>query len=327
MVRRSPRPRACPGGGANRASRFIIPVVVLVFVLGGVGAWFFFFRGPTARADLIKAKVERVKVLQFKVVERGFLEAKNNNNIVCDVKTGNRGAPKIKTVVDNGTPVKKGELLMQIDDSYLKDQLVDQQIARDKAEQDMIAAEKAYPGLQAAITVAEKNLTKWKEGDFPQQLNDLEGKIENAKATLSQQEDRTDWTAHMVKKTYMTASQLQSEEANLQGDKYALDQLLLQKKVLQDYTNVVQTLTLTTAVASAKDSEARRLRQHAVDEAHLQAEPGEVRGPGDADQAVRDQGTQFGHPGLLRARAGDAQASARTSRSSPRASRCSTARR
>jgi multidrug resistance efflux pump len=144
---------------------------------------------------------------------------------------------------------------MQIDDSYLKDQLVDQQIARDKAEQDMIAAEKAYPSLQAAITVAQKNLTKWVEGDFPQQLNDLEGKIQIAESNWLQQGDRADWAARMVKKTYMTASQLEAEQANLTGDKLSLDQYKQQRDVLIKYTDKVQRLTLETALAKAKDDE------------------------------------------------------------------------
>jgi multidrug efflux pump subunit AcrA (membrane-fusion protein) len=239
----------------SRAARFIIPAIILVLLVGGAGAGYFFFRGPSVRADLIKVPVERIKVLQFKVVERGFLEAKNNNNIICDVKTGNRGAPKIKSVVDNGTAVKKGELLMEIDDSYLQDQLIDQEIARDKAEQDMITAEKAYPALQAAIEVAEKNLTKWNEGDFSQQKHDLEGKIQTAESNLLQQEDRTSWAARMVKKTYMTASQLEAEQANLSGDKLQVDQYKEQLAVLINYTDKVQKKTLETALATARDAE------------------------------------------------------------------------
>ncbi len=273
LIRRPTYPRA---RRASKASRFILPAAALVLVAVCIGVWFFFFRGPTARADLIKVPVERVKVLQFKVIERGFLEAKNNNNIICDVKTGSRGDAKIKTVVDNGTPVRKGELLMQIDDSYLSDQLVDQQIARDKAEQDMISAEKAYPSLKAAIAVAEKNLTKWKDGDFPQQQHDLLGQIETAQSNLLQEEDRTSWVARMVKKNYMTASQEEAERALLKGNE--LD--VLRKKELLDvlinHTDKVQTITLTTALATGQGQRIHRQSQHESDEGHLRPAKGEI---------------------------------------------------
>ena len=66
------------------------------------------------------------KDLQFKIVEAAArLEAKDNHPIKCEVKSGNRGAAKIKWVIDNGTYVKPGDLLIDIDDSYLQDQATD----------------------------------------------------------------------------------------------------------------------------------------------------------------------------------------------------------
>src|SRR5581483_1730756 len=97
-----------------------------------------------------------------------------------------------------------------------------QKIARDNAENDMITAERAYPGLKDAITVAEQNLEKWVKGDYPQQLHDLEGQKQIAQSVVLQQEDRTAWVSRMVKKGYMNASQAESEEANLTGDKLNL---------------------------------------------------------------------------------------------------------
>ena len=65
----------------------------------------------------------------------------------------------------------------------------------------------------------------------------------------------TDWAARMVKKTYMTASQLEAEKANLSGDKLSLDQYKEQLEVLIKYTDEVQKKTLETALSKARDDE------------------------------------------------------------------------
>jgi multidrug efflux pump subunit AcrA (membrane-fusion protein) len=219
-----------------------------------VGVYLFWFRGPQVRADLVTDKVE-YRDLQLKVVERGTLEAKENHDIKCEVKAGSRGAPKIKWVVDNGKFVKAGDLLVDIDDSYLQEQATTQKIARDKAETDMITAKENYPILLSAIGLAEQNLDKWVKGDYPQMKHDLEGQIQTAESNVLQQEDRTAWVGRMVKKGYMTASQEEAEQANLTSFRLTLQKVQEQKKVLIDYTDPVNQQTFKNAIQDAKNKE------------------------------------------------------------------------
>ena len=76
------------------------PVAFGVLVVIGAAVWAIWFRSPAARTDLSVAKVE-YKDLQLKIVERGTLEARENRDIKCEVKTGSRSF-KIKWLVDNG---------------------------------------------------------------------------------------------------------------------------------------------------------------------------------------------------------------------------------
>jgi HlyD family secretion protein len=218
------------------------------------GIWYFWFRGPQAQAGLETAIVG-YKDLQLKVVERGTLEARENHDIKCEVKTGSRGAPKIKSVVENGTYVKKGDLLVEIDDSYLQEQALAKKIDRLNAESDKVAAEQTYPQKLIAISLADKTLEKWIKGDYPQTLHDLEGQIQTAESAVLQQEDRTSWAARMVKKKYMTASQEEAERATLIGDKLSLQKLEEQKKVLLEYTDPVNRQTYDNAIKQAKVDE------------------------------------------------------------------------
>jgi multidrug efflux pump subunit AcrA (membrane-fusion protein) len=224
-------------------------VAAVVFVV-----WFVWFRDAQGRGDLVTAKVG-FRGLQLKVVERGTLEAKENRDIKCEVKTGSRGAPKIKWVVENGTFVNKGDLLVDIDDSYLQEQALSKKIERDKAETDKIAAEQTYPVKKNAIGLAKQNLDKWIKGDYPQQLHDLEGQIQIAESNVLQQEDRTAWVGRMVKKQYMTASQQEAELATLKGNRLSLQKLQEQKKVLQEYTDPVNRQTYENAIKQANVDE------------------------------------------------------------------------
>jgi multidrug efflux pump subunit AcrA (membrane-fusion protein) len=255
VVSRLPKPSRLPQ--ARRGSwlfRLLVPAALLLLVLVVAGVWFFWLRGPQVRTDLVTARV-KYKDLQLKIVERGTLEAKENHYVKCEVKTGSRGAPKIKWVVDNGALVKTGDLLVDIDDSYLQEQATTQKIARDKAESDKITAEQNYPIAKISIGVAQQTLDKWVKGDFPQQLHALEGQIQTAESNLLQQQDRTAWAGRMVKKGYMTASQEEAEAANLVGDQLSLQQLQEQKKVLTDYTDPVNRQTYENAFQKSKNDE------------------------------------------------------------------------
>ncbi len=208
-----------------------------ILLMGGVGvAWAVWFRGPQTRPDLVTYRVE-YKDLQLKIVERGSLEAMESHDVKCDVKTGSRGAPKIKWVADNGSYVKKGELLVDIDDSYLQEQAQAKKIDRDNAEALKVASEQTYPQKQKAIELAVQTQEKWIKGDYPQQLHKAESDVTLAKAVLQQQQDRTNWVGRMVKKGYMTASQEQSEEDNLRGDQLDMQNKDELRKVLIDYTD------------------------------------------------------------------------------------------
>jgi HlyD family secretion protein len=182
------------------------------------------------RADLVTHRVEYGR-LELTIVERGALESANNADIVCRVKARSQQAQtstSIKWVVDDGSHVKKGDLLVDLDDSGLLDQQTTEKIALDKAESDWLQAEENYKiqltQNEADILAAENklkltqlSLKKYLEGDFPASLSDLEGKVKTSDSDLEQQRDRVAWMRRMVKKGYQTVSQAQAEESKLEG--------------------------------------------------------------------------------------------------------------
>jgi multidrug resistance efflux pump len=107
---------------------------------------YYFTSGSKAnRPDLLLHTVKHEN-LDLTVVERGTLESADNRDVICHLKAGSKGnyASTIKWVIDDGTVVKKGQLIMSLDSSLLEDNYRAEKIALDKAQADWINSEQAY---------------------------------------------------------------------------------------------------------------------------------------------------------------------------------------
>src|SRR5262245_17544575 len=112
--------------------------VRLLLLLGGLGvvgtatgaAYYLIGRGPSARTDLVTHRVG-YENLQLTITERGALEAADNRDVYCRVKARSQQstvATTIKWVIDDGSLVKPGQLLVELDDSGLGEQQKNQKI-------------------------------------------------------------------------------------------------------------------------------------------------------------------------------------------------------
>src|SRR5262245_35711982 len=245
----SAAPRTLPGHAAGRTRRpyWIAGLVVLALGIGG-GAWYY-NRTPGERADVITYKVKK-EPLNVSVTEKGTLESADNRDMICKVRAGNKGfATSINWVIDDGTRVKPGQLLMILDDSDLRDKEENQSIVVKEKLAAKVKAEKDYEiqikdneiqiaTAANALALAEINLDKLtglavdptliplaavaglptslsENGAFKQELDDLTGQISLAQSTVEQNRERSEWAARMVKLSYMSAAQAQAEKSRL----------------------------------------------------------------------------------------------------------------
>ncbi|MBX9678464.1 MAG: hypothetical protein K2X38_06845 [Gemmataceae bacterium] len=132
--------------------RMLLPAFVLLIGAAGVGAYF--LRNVSGYAAPFSGPLWEVKKekLQFLIVERGALESAENSDIVCRVKAGAKGstiATTIKWVIDDGTRVDKGQLLVQLDDSGLQEQLKNQNNTVNQAKAALVSAEENVSIVQS----------------------------------------------------------------------------------------------------------------------------------------------------------------------------------
>ena len=122
-----------------------------------------------------------VKRGEFKVVleERGSLEAANVADVYCDVK----GQTTILSILPEGTKVKKGQIVCELDTAALKDALTNQVFS-------IQAAERALDFAELNREVAEIAQKEYAEGIYPKDHQAASTEIALARSSISKAEER-----------------------------------------------------------------------------------------------------------------------------------------
>jgi HlyD family secretion protein len=196
-----------------------------------------------ANAGVITTVV-RKGPLPITVVEKGSLESSENKDAYCLVE----GSTTIIMIKPEGTPVKMGELVCQLDSASLKDQLVNQKITTKSAEAN-------HENAKLTREVAEIAVVEYVEGIYKQDESTVEGEIKLAEADLSRSEDRLAWAERMFGKGYVSKAALTSEQQTLKKARFALEQSQSKKKVLVEYTKHKTIKELQSDVEKARSDE------------------------------------------------------------------------
>ena len=167
----------------------------------------------------------RLGELEITVVEKGTLESSKNQDAFCNVE----GGTTIISIKPEGTRVKKGEVVCELDSAALKDSLTNQKITTESAKAN-------FANATLTREVAEIAVREYVEGIYKQDLATVEGEIKLAESELSRAEDRVDWAQRMYLKGYVSLAQKVSEDLALKKARFALEQAQSKKKVLVDYT-------------------------------------------------------------------------------------------
>ncbi len=235
----------------SRGSKWLIALFVPILA-GGVGftGWYFYTHSNSSRPDLILHPIKKEK-LQITITERGNVESAENNELSCGVKAKSPNSPatSIRWVIDNGSIVRKGDRLIDLDDSTLQDQKNDQEIkvvgargALRQAEQqyliDVSEAKGAIKKAQTDVDVAMIALEEYLEGLFKQQTIDADNKVIMATSDLAMWEERAAWSDRMSRpgRQYVTASQAEADQARLLSARLTKKNLEKQFEVLKNLT-------------------------------------------------------------------------------------------
>ena len=190
--------------------------------------------------------------MQLTITERGALESAENSDIICRVKARSPNSTvstTIRWVIEDGTQVKRGDRLIQLDDSALHEMLKAQKIVVDQARAAWVSAEKEYEIVESqnrsdiatqklALELAKLDLEKYEKGEYVQALQEIEGRLMIARSDLTMWEERAAWSQRMSQpgRRYVTTAQAQADEARLRSAEIALAKVLEEKRVLEKFT-------------------------------------------------------------------------------------------
>lgn len=214
-----------------RPGQAAVKVVGGLVVCSAVGLFAFL---PTADdpgtedGNLLVHTVERGDFVSA-IVETGDIESASNDEVRCEVRSTGGAWTTIVEIVDEGTLVKKGDFLLQFDDSDLTQQLTQQEIVVATDEAGLIQAKAE---LQKAIQA----LNEYQKGTYHVELETLEGELFQATSHYKSAEDSLAHAQRMFKKGYVSKIQLEAEELAVSMAQKAEEVARIKVRVLKDIT-------------------------------------------------------------------------------------------
>jgi len=211
-------------------ARIVLIAVVLLIVSISVGTLMVRNRTKSSVTldNAISFEVFRGRFVSS-VVESGDMESSLSEEIRCTIKSRGRGGTAILKIVPEGTIVKKGEFLAQLDDSILRDELTQQKIevATDKAS--VIQAEN---DLETAKLI----LIEYQNGTYQQDLATIQAEKALAEETLRRAQQAFEFSKRLSAKGYITKTQLQADEFAVEKANADVDLATEKLKVFEKYT-------------------------------------------------------------------------------------------
>lgn len=270
---------------SSRKGSLVIVIIVVVLLLAGLGKIIF---TDSDEGTVTNVPTYRVKKgpLKISVTESGTIQAREQIIVKSEVE----GKTSIITLVDEGTHVKKGDLLIELDSSALLDEKIDQEIKVQNAEAAYVSARENLEVVknqaqsdvdkaQLAYDFAVQDLDKYIEGEYPNDLKELESKITLAREEVTRAEDELEWSRKLFKEKYISQTELEADELALKQKKLDLELAQNNLNLLKDFTHKRNLAQLESDVSQAKMALERTIRKAKADvvqvEATLQAKKSE----------------------------------------------------
>lgn len=229
---------------ANKPSRSLRNGLILVAVCAAIGAvvWYAVQASQAPDDDSLTWDVERTD-LRITVTERGTLKSQKTVNGVCEVEGYDN---KIIFIVEEGSTVKKGDVVVRIDSSEIDKEIAEEKLEVQQAkgvvetkkqeiEVTRNEGESAIAEAQLELTLAVLDLEKYEKGDYLVELNDLQGKIALAEVELEKANVALASTRTLVKKGFREPDQIRTAEQTVESAKFSLERDKRTLDVLKKY--------------------------------------------------------------------------------------------
>ncbi len=267
------------GTGTRHTVPRVIGALVVVAVVGTGVVWLTVVRGSDISGQDMATFTAKRGPLTISVVESGTIKARDQLIIKNEVE----GRTSIITLVREGTRVKKGDLLVELDASTLQDSKIDQEIRVQNAGAAFINAREnlAIVSSQAdsdvneaelAVEFARHDLRKYEQGQYPKDVNEVNKRIALAKEELERAEQTLAWSIKLFEEKYLSETEKAADEITVKRKRLEVELAEADLELLQDFTYPRQIRQLQSDVQQAISALDRAKRKAEADKRQAQAD-------------------------------------------------------
>ena len=157
------------------------------------------------------------------------------------------GTTTIISIVPEGTQVKEGDIVCELDASTLIDKETQQEILVVKAKALLQQAdedlgiqktqnESDAAAVQLKLELAKLDLEKFEKGEYLQQVADIKAELSTAEANLTRSQESCGFIRRLVQKGYKNQNDLEAEELNLKDAGFKMASAKKKLEVLESFT-------------------------------------------------------------------------------------------
>lgn len=237
----------------------ITAVLAILIATGGGLWWWVRHRGAADDTRVLLHTVERDD-FELTVTERGEIEAFDLTEVRSLVKSKNTAGTAILRIVQEGTAVKKGDFLVELDSSALDAERLTQQIAVNTAQAAVVEALNLY---ETAVIAKREYL----EGTFLQERQTIESTIFVAEENLNRAKEYYTYSQKLASRGYVNELQLEADRFAVEKAQKELDAARTSLMVLEEFTKakMLKQLESDIAIAEAKWEAAKSSYQLELD--------------------------------------------------------------
>ena len=236
----------------NRRGRFlsysrrggVAKVVVILLLIACVGAGIVGWRVKSSKTskktNLIYATAVRGTFVH-EVNGKGSAESAKNVDVASQVE----GQATVIYLIPEGTDVKKGDLLVELDSSDIDEKLDSQVVTTNTSRATLNSS-------RATLRSAEISLEEYVEGTFEQSWMEYENTIFEAEQTRKQQADSARFTERLLNLNYSTELQYEIDKVAEEKAKNSLEVANLKRQTLLKYTSEKQITSLMSDIETAR---------------------------------------------------------------------------
>ncbi len=256
-----------------------LPLVLVAVVASVVVIWQVMPLTASSAPKNYLSKPAFMGDLQIVVNGNGHLEAIDSVTMSSEVERD----VKILEIVNDGSFVKKGDVLCKLDSGEIQERLAQQMSDVVEADAKLIEAEKNLgvqertneSTIEEAILnarLAELDLAAYLEGEYLQMTKKLRGELQLENEKLSRSVESLEFTKRMARKGYRSQTELEAAQLQVSQQQLTYEAKQEELRVLTDFTYERRTSELKSKAKNMKSKMERAKEQAEIEMAKVEAD-------------------------------------------------------